>query len=90
MSNSTIGFGELLAISFNFRIGLLVGRQGRTKLYAVVGDERIGSLKEFADLNLVHEQLIATLHLRAAVRRKNIALAKLKAAPLAGRIASVL
>jgi hypothetical protein len=60
----------------------LRGKSGRTKPYAVVGDERIGSLKEFSDLNLVHEQLIATLHLRAAARRKNIALAKLKAAPL--------
>jgi adenylate cyclase len=60
----------------------LRGKSGRTKVYAVVGDERIGASPEFADLNLVHQQLIATLHLRAAARRKSVALAKLKAAEL--------
>jgi adenylate cyclase len=75
------GYGLLEAGALPLR-----GKSGRTKLYAVVGDERTGSSKEFADLYLVHEQLIASFHVRAAARRKTIALAKLKAAALGAEL----
>jgi adenylate cyclase len=58
----------------------LKGKSGRTSVFAVVGDERVASSAEFAELQAVHAQLVHALQLRPANSRKIVNAAKLKAA----------
>jgi adenylate cyclase len=60
----------------------LRGKSGRTKVYAVVGDESVAASAEFGELQAVHGQLVQALYLRSASSRKLVNAAKLKAAGL--------
>lgn len=62
----------------------LRGKSGRTRVYAVVGDEHVAASAEFADLQIVHEQLVKALYLRHPRCRKLVSSAKLRAAGLTG------
>ena len=64
----------------------LKGKSSRARLYATVGDERVGQSAEFAVLLRVHEELVAALRTRAADSRKRLARAKQKAAGLAAAL----
>ena len=48
----------------------LRGKSGRTKVFAVVGDERVAASAEFAELQMVHGQLVEALRSRSAASRK--------------------
>jgi adenylate cyclase len=63
---------------------VLKGKSGRTTVFAVVGDEGIAASAEFAELRLVHEQLVQALRTRSANSRKIVGAAKLRAAGLTG------
>ncbi len=58
----------------------LKGRSIRTRLFAVVGDERLAASPEFTELRRIHAQLIEALRSRSATSRKILAAAKMKAA----------
>jgi adenylate cyclase len=60
----------------------LRGKRSRTNVYAVVGDERVAALAEFAELQLIHGRLVQALRLRPGTSRKIAAAARLKAARL--------
>ncbi len=60
----------------------LRGKSGRTRVYAVIGDQHIAASAEFAELEIVHRQLVQVLHLRSAGSRKLASSAKLKAVGL--------
>lgn len=57
----------------------LKGKSMRTKLFAVVGDERVARSAGFAELQATHRQLVNALRTRSASSRKLISAAKLKA-----------
>ena len=60
----------------------LRGKSGRTNVYAVVGDEQVAASPEFADLQVIHGQLVQALRWRSAGSRKILSAAKLKAGRL--------
>ena len=60
----------------------LKGKSTRTRLFAVVGDERLGGSAEFVQLQSIHAQLVEALRLRSASRRRIMRTAKFKAAAL--------
>jgi adenylate cyclase len=60
----------------------LRGKRSRTNVFAVVGDERVAASAEFADLQIVHGQLIQALRARSANSRRIVNAAKVKAAGL--------
>lgn len=47
----------------------LKGRRSRTRIFAVVGDERIAATAAFADLRFVHDRLVEALRVRSAAAR---------------------
>jgi adenylate cyclase len=57
----------------------LKGKSTRTKVFAVVGDERVAASAEFVELRHAHEQLLEALRSRSANSRKMMNTAKLKA-----------
>ena len=57
---------------------LLKGKSGRTKLFAVVGDELVASSAKFVELRLAHELLLQALRSRSVGSRKLVGAAKLK------------
>jgi adenylate cyclase len=61
----------------------LKGKSGRTEVFAVVGDERVATSAQFAELQSVHRQLVEAWRSRAGNSRKIVNAAKLKAAGLA-------
>ncbi|MDK1373298.1 MULTISPECIES: adenylate/guanylate cyclase domain-containing protein [unclassified Sinorhizobium] len=61
----------------------LKGKSTRTKLFAVVGDEKLGASAEFAELRCLHLKLIDALRSRVP-NRKILSAVKLKAARLDG------
>ncbi|MDK1494420.1 adenylate/guanylate cyclase domain-containing protein [Sinorhizobium sp. 7-81] len=61
----------------------LKGKSTRSRLFAVVGDEKIGASAEFAELRCLHLKLVDALRSRAP-NRKILNAAKLKAAKLDG------
>ncbi len=61
----------------------LKGKSTRTRLFAVVGDERLAASNEFAELQVVHGELIDALRARSPASRRIVNTAKLKAAGLA-------
>ena len=61
----------------------LKGKTGRTRVFAVVGDERVAASAEFAELLAIHRQLVEALRLRSPISRKLINAAKLRATGLA-------
>ncbi|MBB4188089.1 CHASE2 domain-containing protein [Sinorhizobium terangae] len=61
----------------------LKGKSSRTRLFAVVGDEKLGASAEFAELRCLHLKLVEALRSRVP-NRKLLNAAKLKAAPLPG------
>jgi adenylate cyclase len=76
-AKSLMGFALLDAGKLALR-----GKTGRTNVYAVVGDEKVAASAEFADLKLIHGELIQALRLRPGASRKIAAAARLKAARL--------
>lgn len=58
----------------------LKGKSSRTKILAVVGNERVAASREFAALDIVHRQLIQALHSHSRNTRKLVGTAKLGAA----------
>ena len=60
----------------------LRGKTRRTNVYAVVGDESVAASAEFAELKLIHGQLVQALRLRPGTSRKIAVAARLKAARL--------
>ncbi|NRP73774.1 Adenylate cyclase 2 [Ensifer psoraleae] len=61
----------------------LKGKSTRSRLFAVVGDEKVGASAEFAELRCLHLKLVDALRSRAP-NRKILNAAKLKAAKLDG------
>ena len=61
----------------------LKGKSMRTRLFAVVGNERLAATAEFAELQMVHGELIDALRSRSPASRRIVNTAKLKAAGLA-------
>ncbi|PSH67859.1 adenylate/guanylate cyclase domain-containing protein [Phyllobacterium brassicacearum] len=61
----------------------LKGKSMRTRLFAVVGDQRLAATAEFAELQMVHGELIDALRSRSPASRRIVNTAKLKAAGLA-------
>ena len=57
----------------------LKGKSMRTKLFAVVGDERVARSAGFIDLQATHRQLVNALRVRSTGSRKLLSAAKLKA-----------
>ena len=57
----------------------LKGKTGRTRVFAVVGDERVAASADFADLQSVHAQLVEALGSRSGTSRKILSTAKLRA-----------
>ncbi|WP_064831764.1 CHASE2 domain-containing protein [Rhizobium phaseoli] len=62
----------------------LKGKSSRTKILAVVGNERVAASREFAALDIVHRQLIQALHSHSRNTRKLVGTAKLGAAQVIG------
>ncbi|ANL35807.1 MULTISPECIES: CHASE2 domain-containing protein [Rhizobium] len=62
----------------------LKGKSSRTKILAVVGNERVAASREFAALDIVHRQLIQALHSHSKNTRKLVGTAKLGAAQVIG------
>ncbi|MEK1853887.1 MAG: adenylate/guanylate cyclase domain-containing protein [Phyllobacterium sp.] len=61
----------------------LKGKSTRTRLFAVVGNERLGISAKFAELQSFHRQVVEALRSRSATIRKDVSTAKLKSAGLA-------
>jgi adenylate cyclase len=61
----------------------LKGKSMRTRLFAVVGDEKLGVTAEFVQLRAIHAQLIEALRLRSSSSRKFLRIVKLQAVELA-------
>jgi adenylate cyclase len=57
----------------------LKGKSGRTRVFAVLGDEQLARSAEFAELQSVHAQLVEAWRTRAKNHRKLINAARLKA-----------
>jgi len=64
----------------------LKGKSTRTKLFAVVGDERLGKSADFKELRVIHGQLVEALRSRSVTSRKIISSAKLRAAGLTAEL----
>ncbi|MDI7863622.1 adenylate/guanylate cyclase domain-containing protein [Rhizobiaceae bacterium n13] len=60
----------------------LKGKSTLTRLFAVVGDERLGASPNFIELKNIHQQLIEALRARSTASRRLINAAKLKSAGL--------
>ncbi|TCN29048.1 adenylate cyclase [Sinorhizobium americanum] len=60
----------------------LKGKSTRTRLFGVVGDERLAESDEFAELLEVHRQLVDALRARSPESRRMLGVAKLKASAL--------
>jgi adenylate cyclase len=60
----------------------LRGKSARTRIYAVVGDERVAASPDFSELRLLHARLVEALSIRSPSSRKIIAATKAKAAGL--------
>lgn len=60
----------------------LKGKSTRSRVFAVVGDERLAASAAFMDLQRIHGQLVDTLRLRSPDTRRILSMAKLKAAAL--------
>ncbi|MBB3144412.1 adenylate cyclase [Phyllobacterium trifolii] len=60
----------------------LKGKSMRTRLFAVVGDDKIGRTAEFVQLQAIHAQLIEALRLRSSSSRKFLRIVKLQAVEL--------
>lgn len=60
----------------------LKGRRSRTKMFAVVGDERLAASDAFADLRSVHDGLVKALRARSGNARQLAREAKAKSATL--------
>jgi len=60
----------------------LKGKSGRTKVFAVAGDESVAASAEFAELHSAHERVVQALSSGSANRRTVITAAKRKAAGL--------
>ncbi|ATU90972.1 CHASE2 domain-containing protein [Phyllobacterium zundukense] len=61
----------------------LKGKSTRTKLFAVIGDQRLAASAEFAELRSIHQQLVEALSSRSPSSRKLVSTAKLKSAGMA-------
>lgn len=61
---------------------VLKGKRTRTRLFAVIGDERLAASREFAELQLLHGRLVDALRSHSPASRKIVGAAKLKAAGL--------
>ncbi|HUH49209.1 MAG TPA: adenylate/guanylate cyclase domain-containing protein, partial [Mycoplana sp.] len=60
----------------------LKGRRSRTRIFAVVGDERLAASDAFADLRSVHDGLVKALRARSGAARQLVREAKAKSARL--------
>ncbi len=60
----------------------LKGRSTRSRVFAVVGDERLAASAAFLELQRIHGQLLEALRLRSPEARRFLSMAKLKAAAL--------
>ncbi|PZM11212.1 CHASE2 domain-containing protein [Rhizobium tubonense] len=60
----------------------LKGKKTRTKLFAVVGDQKVARSAEFVAMHLLHQRLVDALKTRSATGRKLVRSAKLMAAGL--------
>ena len=77
-ARSLDGYALLDAGSLELR-----GKSARTRIHAVVGDERVGTSPEFAELRLLHARLVEALRARSPGSKKIANVAKAKAAGLA-------
>jgi adenylate cyclase len=81
VSESTAGSANGFALLEAGALGLK-GKSGRTRVFAVVGDERVDASSEFAELQAAHQRVVQALSSSSANKRTIIAAAKRKAAGL--------